>query len=47
MTGASSIFSFIRAAACRAAKIPCIIVGSEAEGDWNVQKTDDILAVIK
>jgi len=34
-------------AACRAAKMPCIIVGSEARGDWNVLKTDEILAVIK
>lgn len=34
-------------AACRAAKIPCIIVGSGAMGDWNVEKTDGILAVVK
>ena len=34
-------------AACRAAEMPCIIVGGGARGDWNVSKTDDILAVIK
>jgi len=34
-------------AACKAAKMPCIIVGSGATGDWNVQKTDDVLAVVK
>ncbi|MCX6769307.1 MAG: HAD-IA family hydrolase [Candidatus Micrarchaeota archaeon] len=35
------------AAACKAAGIPCVIVGTEAIGDWNVKKSDDILAVVK
>lgn len=30
------------AAACRAAKMPCVIVGFAAKGDWNVGKTNDI-----
>jgi len=34
-------------AACRAVKMPCVIVGSSARGDWNIAKTDEILAVIK
>jgi len=34
-------------AACRAAKMPCVIVGRAARGDWNVSATDEILAVIK
>ena len=34
-------------AACRAAKMPCAIVGSNAMGDWKMAKTDEILAVIK
>jgi len=34
-------------AACKAAKMPCIIVGNGTVGDWNVLKTDEIVAVIK
>ncbi|MFA6328253.1 MAG: histidinol-phosphate transaminase [Candidatus Micrarchaeia archaeon] len=34
-------------AACKAAGIPCVIVGNGARGDWNVLKTDGILAVIR
>jgi len=34
-------------AACRAAKIPCIIVGNAARGDWNVERTDEIAKVIR
>jgi histidinol-phosphate aminotransferase len=35
------------AAACKSAKIPCVIVGSAARGDWNVRSTDEILSVVK
>jgi HAD superfamily hydrolase (TIGR01548 family) len=34
-------------AAAKSAKMPCIIVGRQAKGDWNVEKTDEIMAVIK
>jgi len=34
-------------AAAKAAKIPCVIVGKQVKGDWNVEKTDDVLAVVE
>lgn len=34
-------------AACKAAGMPCVIVGNATVGDWNVKKSDSILAVIK
>ena len=34
-------------AACKAANIPCVIVGNAAKGDWNVEKTEEILTVIR
>ncbi|MEM2138438.1 MAG: HAD-IA family hydrolase, partial [Candidatus Anstonellaceae archaeon] len=34
-------------AAAKAAKIPCVIVGRQTKGDWNVEKTDDIAGLVK
>ena len=34
-------------AACVAAKVPCVIVGQGAKGDWNIERADDILAIIR
>lgn len=34
-------------AAAKAAKMPCIIAGQKVKGDWNVDMTDDVLAVVE
>ncbi|MBM3229176.1 histidinol-phosphate transaminase [Candidatus Parvarchaeota archaeon] len=32
--------------ACKAAGIPCVIVGKAVAGDWNVEKTDEIVRML-